>query len=899
MFLNEIKDKEISRSEVSEILKQTQSSLNGLNNDEVEKRLEKDGHNIIEAKKNKPWYIVLGQNFISMMAILLWVGSIMSFIAGMPELGIAVMLVNIINGLFSFMQEFRASKATEALKKMLPLKAKVRRGNNELLIDASDLVEGDIMLIEEGDKISADGRVIESTQLQVNQSTLTGESNPVRKTSDLVTREDISDAELSNMVFAGTSVSSGSTTILITRTGMRSMFGQIAHLTQSMDEDLSPLQKELNKLTKQISFIALGFGVLFFVLAVFFVNDPIAKSFIFALGMVVAFIPEGLLPTVTLSLAMAVQRMAKENALVKKLSAVETLGCTTVICSDKTGTLTQNEMTVNNLYTYQNPCEVSGLGYKVEGQVIGNKNSEVLECLRIGALCNNAKLIENNQILGDPTEACLLVAALKEKIDYKEINQLFPRIKELPFDSVRKCMSTINLVNQQRIAYTKGAPKEVLDQCSQIMIDDEIVNLSEEMKQEVMNQNDNYAKEGLRVLAMSKRILDDSIGSSLSSYSIESVEHDQVFVGLMVMADLARPEVKKAVELCHQASIKIIMITGDYGLTAESIAKKIGIVQTQNPRVVTGQELETLSNEDLKEILSGEVIFARMAPQQKYRIVSLLQEMDEIVAVTGDGVNDAPALKKADIGISMGITGTDVAKEAADIILIDDNFASIVRAIEEGRGVYQNIRKFLLYILNSNIPEAVPSAFFLLSKGVIPLPLTVMQILAIDLGTDMVPALGLGTEEPESDVMRHKPRSRNEPLLNKNILIKGFLWYGMLEAAISMVAFFFVWLNGGLYEKATTMTLAAIVFSQIGMVHNCRTQDQSVFKVGLFKNRLVNKGILIEIVLIVLLVYVPFLQRIFQTAPLDLNDWLFLICIPLPVILIEEFRKRLSSKKGA
>lgn len=609
MFLSELKDKECARLDETELLNRTQSSLEGLNDKQVIERINSDGLNVIQSHKQKPWFLVLGANFISMMAILLWLGSIMSFIAGMPELGIAVMLVNLINGLFSFMQEFRASKATEALKKMLPSKAKVRRNNLETAIDASELVVGDIMLIEEGDKISADGRLLSATQLQVNQSTLTGESNPVRKMAEKVLREDISDAELSNMVFAGTSVSSGSATVLVTRTGMKTMFGQIAHLTQSMEEELSPLQKELDKLTKQISLIAMSFGVLFFLMAVLFVQDPIAKSFIFALGMIVAFIPEGLLPTVTLSLAMAVQRMAKENALVKKLSAVETLGCTTVICSDKTGTLTQNEMTVNAIYSYQNACEVTGLGYQIQGELVGNVNADILETLRIGALCNNAKLIENNQILGDPTEACLLVAALKEKLNYKELNQRFVRVKELPFDSVRKRMSTIHLIDGQRLAYVKGAPKEVLDQCTHLLYQNEILELNDEIRKTIMDTNDNYAKQGLRVLAMAKRVLDDSVGVSLSSYSIESVEHDCIFVGLMVMADPARPEVKDAVALCHQASIRIIMITGDYGLTAQSIAKKIGIVESENPRVVTGQELETISDEELKQILSDEVIF--------------------------------------------------------------------------------------------------------------------------------------------------------------------------------------------------------------------------------------------------------------------------------------------------
>jgi magnesium-transporting ATPase (P-type) len=413
------------------------------------------------------------------------------------------------------------------------------------------------------------------------------------------------------------------------------------------------------------------------------------------------------------------------------------------------------------------------------------------------------------------------------------------------------------------------------------------------------------------VLAVAYRLLtrNDNLPAALSAYTPELIEQDLTFVGLVVMADPPRPEVADAVKICHKANIRIIMITGDYGLTAESIAKRIGIVEGEHPQIISGMELEKMPDEDLKEALKGEVIFARVAPEQKYRVVSSLQEMGHIVAVTGDGVNDSPALKKADIGVAMGISGTDVAKEAADMILTDDNFASIVRAIEEGRAVYSNIRKFILYILNSNMPEAAPSAAFLFSKGGIPLPLTVMQILSIDLGTDMMPALGLGTELPEEGVMERPPRSQKESLLNKSIVIKGFLWYGMLESVVAMLAYFFVNILNGwpsvplassglVYRQATTMTLAAIVFCQIGMVMNCRTERQSVFKAGLFSNKRVLQGVAVEIILITLISYVPFLQEIFQTAPMGIKDWLFLIVLPPFILFVEEIRKAITRKYG-
>jgi P-type Ca2+ transporter type 2C len=894
----------------------------GLTVAEAKDKQTKYGKNVIKEKKGKPIILVFLSNFVSLMAILLWAGGIIAFIGKMPQLAVAIWLVNVINGVFSFWQEHRASKATEALKKMLSSNARVMRDNQEQQILAEDLVPGDIMIIEEGDKISADARVLSSSDLQVNQSTLTGESNPVRKIYDPVLREGLSRFEIPNLIFTGTSVASGTARAVVIAIGMETEFGKIANLTQTMEDVQSPLEKELDKLTKQVSMMAISIGVVFFIAATLFVKQPIAQAFIFSLGMIVAFIPEGLLPTVTLSLAMAVQRMAKEHALVKRLSAVETLGCTSVICSDKTGTLTQNEMTVSDLWLPDQKLEVTGLGYAPVGKILAgsqevsaadNENLKML--LTAAGLCSNARVVAPNEdsdrytVLGDPTEACLGVVAQKAGINIDEQVSLTPRLRELPFDSRRKRMSTIHQLSEpindsRRIAYIKGAPKEVLELCTGIYRDGKKEELTDNQRSQIMQANDSYARNGLRVLAVACRLLhrEDNLPAALSAYTPEIIEQNLTFIGLVVMADPPRPEVAAAVELCHKANIRIIMITGDYGLTAESIAKRIGIVEGEHPRIVSGMELESMTDDELKEILKDEVIFARVAPEQKYRVVSSLQEMGHIVAVTGDGVNDSPALKKADIGVAMGISGTDVAKEAADMILTDDNFASIVKAIEEGRAVYSNIRKFILYILNSNMPEGAPSAAFLFSRGGIPLPLTVMQILSIDLGTDMMPALGLGTELPEEGVMNKPPRSQKEALLNKGVVIKGFLWYGLLESAVAMFAYFFVnfvngWPNvplagsGFVYRQATTLTLAAIVFCQVGMVLNCRTERQSVFKVGLFSNIRVMQGIVFEILLISAIMYVPFLQEIFQTAPIGLREWAFLLVLPILILLIEEIRK--------
>ena len=638
--------------------------------------------------------------------------------------------------------------------------------------------------------------------------------------------------------------------------------------------------------------------------------------------MIVAFIPEGLLPTVTLSLAMAVQRMAKEHALVKKLSSVETLGATSVICSDKTGTLTQNAMTVNHLWTLSGNYEVTGLGYAPEGHIeqdghpVSLKENDLLNRLvRFSHLASNAQVVApsadnpNYTVLGDPTEACLNVLAEKAGLDLNDNHTWAPRIKEIPFDSDRKRMTTVHslekgLDGSHHISITKGAPKEVMELCSDYYDGQgAIKSMTTTERQAILAANDQFARDGLRVLAVAYRPL-ESQHIKEDEWDMRTLEEDMVFVGLVAMSDPPRQGVREAIEQCHRASIRIIMVTGDYGLTALSIAKKIGIVTGDNARVVSGLELADMTDQDLKAALKGEIVFARVAPEQKYRVVNALQELGEVVAVTGDGVNDAPALKKADIGVAMGISGTDVAKESADMILTDDHFASIVHAVEEGRAVYRNIQKFLTYIFNSNTPEAIPSAFFLFSLGRIPLPLTVMQILAIDLGTDMMPALGLGVEPPEEGVMNKPPRRLSDRLLNRQLLLKAFAWYGMIESVLAMVAFFLnYWVNQGhlnyltssgpLYREATTMTLGAIIFTQIGMAMNSRKGRGSIFQIKPFANRIISLGIVLEIILFILLSYVPLFHTLFNTAPIGLDDWLYLLLCPFIIMALEEIRHRL------
>ncbi|MFH1736790.1 MAG: cation-transporting P-type ATPase, partial [Actinomycetota bacterium] len=725
---------------------------------------------------------------------------------------------------------------TEALKKLLPRRAKVMRDGEITEVDAADLVPGDMLTLQEGDNISADARLIEEFDLRTNNATLTGESEPVKKTSAPVADEKLTQTEIPNLVFAGTSVSYGSGRAVVFATGMKTEFGKIAQMTQAVKEEPSPLQKEMGKVTKLVGILAVCLGVLFFVLGYFIAGMTAASGFLFAVGIIVANVPEGLLPTVTLGLAMGVQRMAKRGALIKKLSSVETLGCTTVICTDKTGTLTQNEMTVREIWVNDQHIHVSGIGYEPAGEyalkdkVLTKDELEAIASLmRSASFCNNARLVPPSEetgswtILGDPTEGALLVAAQKAGFDYHQELASAKRIYELPFDSVRKRMMTIHLHKTGKVGYVKGAPKEILDLCTRVVKPDGVEPLDDKTRQTIINQNDSFAKDGLRVLAMAYR----EIPKDMKEYTPETAEKELVFIGLMAMMDPPREEVADAVAQCATAGIKIIMVTGDYGLTAESIAQRVGIITGGPARIITGAELDILSIEELEEELKQDnVLFARVSPEHKMKIAKALKDMNQVVAMTGDGVNDAPALKMADIGVAMGISGTDVAKEAAEMVLTDDNFASIVHAIEEGRAVYDNIRRFVTYIFTSNIPEIIPFILFVMLR--IPLPLTIMQILAIDLGTDMLPALALGTEAPEPGVMKRPPRDPKERLLNWPLLRRAYLFLGPIQATACMLAYFFIyWTNGWrpgmelaasgiVYIKATTANHAAVVTTQIG-----------------------------------------------------------------------------------
>lgn len=881
-----------------EIIQELRTSLQGLSDEEARRRLKECGPNELKKIGRAPVVALFLKNLVNLFALLLWIGGALAFIAQMPELGVAVFVVILVNATFSFWQEYKAERAVEALRRLLPSYARVIRDGQERKLPASLLVPGDLILIEAGDRLSADARLIEAYNIRIDNSPLTGESKPVYKIADPIPAwRKFLWVEIPNVVFAGTSVVTGMGKAVVIATGMETEIGRIARLTQVLRPEVSPIQQEMRHVTRVIALLAVAMGGVFFVVGNMAARLTPLESFLFAIGIIVANIPEGLLPTLSLALAMGVQRMAKRNALIKRLSAIETLGCATVICTDKTGTLTLNEMTVVKLWT-------NGEFVEIKSPVTSHQ-LPVFRLLTAVSLCNDAKLVPGSgtarfSFLGDPTEGALLVFSAQMGFDVEEASLRYPRLFEFPFEPIRKRMTTIHRAPDGKVvAFVKGAPRELLGLCQTARLDGEILTLVPDLRRRITAALDQLAGEGLRVLAVAEREL-----PSLPEYAIDEVERDLTFLGLIGMMDPPRPEVPKAVQLCRRAGIRVIMITGDYGLTALALGRKIGLIRDDGAKVVEGVELQEMSDGELQELLrEDQVVFARMTPEQKLRIVTALQAMGEIVAVTGDGVNDAPALKKADIGIAMGQRGTDVAREAADMVLLDDNFASIVAAVEEGRAVYANIKKFVTYIFASNVPEIVPFLAFVLFR--IPLPLTVMQILAVDLGTDLVPALALGAEPPEPGIMDRPPRPRQRRLLDFRLLLRAYGFLGSLEALAAMAGFFFVYLlhgwrpgmelpsSGPLYIEATTMTLASIVFAQVGNVFACRTERESILKVGLLSNRLVLIGILVELLLLNLLMQIPLLQRIYGVSPLPLEAWGLLLLFPPFLLLAEEGRKAL------
>ncbi|HUX90346.1 MAG TPA: cation-transporting P-type ATPase [Gallionellaceae bacterium] len=867
------------RHPIESLYKYLHSSAQGLSQAEALRRLAKYGANRIEEISRQSVLGKLLKEFTHFFALILWLAAALAFVAewkspglGMATLGYAVLGVILVNGAFSFLQEYRAEKALVALRKLLPPHANALRDGRAVQLPVAELVPGDVVLLAAGDDVPADCRLIEAFGVRVNTANLTGESMPVARSTAVP--EDEQHPSRRNILHAGTSLISGEAKAMVYATGMHTEFGNIARLTQTTREPLSPLQTEIKRLSRLIALLATLLGGVFFLVGQL-VGMSLMENLMFAIGIIVANVPEGLLPTVTLSLAMATQRMAKKNALVRHLPAVETLGAASVICCDKTGTLTQNRMSMRELF-------FSGELIRADGLPV----SAAEPLYAIVRHCHDLRRIEQNgkeEWMGDPMEEALLKAVPLR-------GTIFPRVDEIPFDTERKRMSVICDTPAGRMLYCKGAPENVLPLCSEMLQQGRPLPLDERSRNELLNAHENMTERGLRVLALAYR--------SNPQHSAEP-ESELIFTALVGLVDPPREAVHGAMRTCHAAGIRVIMITGDHPQTARALAREIGLAQ--DPVTVNGDKLRLMSDADLHLHLDEpELIFARTSADQKMRIVQALQRKGEIVAVTGDGVNDAPALKCADVGIAMGISGTDVAKESADIILLDDNFATIVAAIEEGRAVFDNLRKFLTYILTSNIPELVPYLAFVLFK--IPLPLTIIQILAVDLGTDMLPALALGVEKPAPAIMSRPPRPPSERLLNRSTLLRAYLFLGLLEALAGMAAFFFVLQGGGwqagtlldyrdnLYLQATTACLTAIILMQVANVFLCRHPAISSLR-GYRNNRLIWYGIVFELLLLLLIVYTPWGNKLFGTAEIGIEVWLFILPFMVAMLLAEELRK--------
>ncbi|HIJ90633.1 MAG: cation-transporting P-type ATPase [Desulfobulbaceae bacterium] len=866
------------------LLRRLKTSENGLSAAHVARRQREFGPNVLEQVAKKNYLLAYCAQYGNFFAILLEVAALLSFIAdhydpgqGSDVLGYAIIGAVIINATFTFWQEYRADKAMEELLKLIPSLVSVKRDGEVVQITAEALVPGDIMLLEEGNKVAADGIIIEANSLYLNLSSLTGESAPVARS--LLPGNAGRSLEAKNMVFAGTTVLSGSGVAVASATGNATEFGNIASLTKNVRKTITPMQREIIHITRIFTAIALLMGCVFFALGLFS-GKGIMLASIFALALIVANVPEGLLPTISLSLSLASQRMARHNALIKNLDSVETLGSATVICTDKTGTLTRNEMTLKLLWLAGGEeVSISGEGYRDPGEFSFDRQNESTEhrltALLTAGLLNCRARIDEESLRGDPTELAIVAAADKKGIKAPEMQKL----REFIFTSERKMMSSVYQDEDTIRLFAKGAVEVLLPKCTTFLGDDGTEHpLHDPARQAALARAAAFEDQAFRVL--------------LIACGKKTEEEELTLLGLVAIMDLPRSEVYEAMATCKGAGIRTMMITGDNPRTAAAIAHRIGM---DFDRVITGPELEKLRDEELEEILAAEtVLFARMASSQKLRIATALQNNGEVVAMTGDGVNDAPALKKADIGIAMGLSGTEVAKEAADMVLLDDNFSSIVVAIEEGRNVYFNVKKFVTYVLASNMPEIVPYILQFFLK--IPLPLSVIQILSIDLGTDILPGVALGSERPEKNIMNRPPVGRNEKILDWEVFKRGYFFLGVIEATAAMAAFLsFLLLHGWqygtvdladpvLHRQAMTMTLLGAVSCQLLNAWTMRSWEFSAFSVGIFSNRLMLLAMATELVWVWALLNVAPVQKVFNTAHVPAHDlW---ILLPFPVLLL-------------
>jgi calcium-translocating P-type ATPase len=869
---------------VDGLLRRLKASGDGLTAREARRRLVQYGPNELTRRGGRRWPRELARQFTHPLALLLVAAAGLAWIAGTIPVAIAIAVVIVLNAAFAFVQEMQAERAVEALAGFIPAQAKVIRDGVHVVVEARELVPGDVLMIEEGDRISADARLL-SGGIEVDASALTGESMPVFRAADLAD-QDVPLIQARDLVFSGTTCTEGEARGLVFATGMRTELGRIAALSERVTIDESPLDSQVRRVAWLIALIAVLFGIAFIPLATLVAGLSLSAGLVFAVGLIVGNVPEGLLPVITLALAVGVRELAGRGALVKRLSAVETLGSTTVICTDKTGTLTANRM-------------------RVQGAWIASRATARLGA--VVAACNNAELDAPVGEMGDPTEIALLEFAQSEGIPTDTRAREAKRRRHFHFDPVLKRMSTIDERDGALWVDCKGAPEQVLPSCTTILWrDGHERSLGAEELRAVETALDAYTEKGLRVLGVAERRLEPG---ATAPGRREDAERDLCFLGLVAMLDPPRPEVAAAVARCHEAGIRIVVITGDHPVTGAAIAREVGIGDRSAP-VVTGEELERLSDAQLDRLLRGgeEIVFARASPEAKLRIAEALQAEGEVVAMTGDGVNDAPALRRADIGVAMGRSGTDVAREASTMVLTDDNFATIVTAVQGGRRVYDNIRKFILYIFAHATPEVTPFLVFALSGGKIPLPLTVLQLLAFDVGTETLPALALGREPAEPGLMQRPPRPRSEGVIQPPMLLRAWLFLGLICAALAMAGFFFVMLRGGwhlgaptgdgtalhnTYLTATTMTFFGMVMGQIGTAFAARTDRASLRSVGVFSNPLLLWGIGFELALSAILIYVPPFQSLLDTAALSPADLLLTLPFPFIVWGADEVRRYL------
>ncbi|MBS1267248.1 MAG: Potassium-transporting ATPase ATP-binding subunit [Candidatus Woesearchaeota archaeon] len=842
------------------------TSKKGLSQKQAEKRLEKYGLNQIKEKKTiSPWSIFLSQFKSFVILILLVVMLISVFLHEWTE-AIAVGAILIFNAIFGFVQEYKAEKAIEALKNMASPKAKVIRDGKKVQIDSKDVVPGDILSIDTGDKIPADARIIESIGLETQEAALTGESLPVQKTIKSVPEKTIL-GNRKNMLFAGTIVTKGRAKAVVTATGMTTEFGKIAEMIQESPEEPTHLQVKLKELGHTLGIITIVISIIIFLVGVLTGNEAV-EMLVNSISLAVAAIPEGLPAVVTISLALGVQRMVKKNALVRRLPSVETLGSTTVICTDKTGTLTHNEMTVKKLFVNNEIVEVTGSGYSTKGKF--SKDSSQFELLlKIGAL-NNDAILQKGKVVGDPTEGCLIVSAAKAGLNKEKLEKQNLRVDEIPFDSERKLMTTVHKTSEGKVAYTKGAPDIILEFCNRILVDGKVKRLTQLMKKKILKHEDEFAKQALRVL-----------GFAYKKSQSKPDEKDMVFVGLQAMIDPPRQEVKDSIAKCKKAGIKVVMVTGDYKLTAKAIAKELGIEGI----AITGEDLDKIEN--LEEHVEDIGICARVNPEHKMRIINALKKKGHVVAMTGDGVNDAPALKKADIGISMGITGTDVAKEASDMVLTDDNFTSIVNAVEEGRGIYNSIKNFVQYTLSSNLGEILVILLAILIGW--PLPIVAIQILWVNLLTDGLPGLALSLDPFSKEVMKKPPRKKKEPIITRgviyNILIVGTVM------GIGTLLMFYLYGIGSM--KAKSVAFTTLIMFQLFNALSFRAKN---FLLNIKESKFIISSVIISVLLQFAILYTP-LSEVFETVPLSALEWVYIVLVSSSLYFILQAIQKLRKSR--